>query len=291
MGFKDTFFSRNLSINCHGNLLDLSVPGIMGILNVTPDSFYDGGNYTQPDAIKDRIIRMVEEGADIIDVGAYSSRPGSSPVSEDEEKERLFPALEILRKEFPEIPVSADTYRARIAEKIVKEYRVDIINDITGGNGDPDMFGFIADSKTPYILMHMQGTPETMQKSPSYGNVVNEVLSYLNRKSAELLGKGALDIIVDPGFGFGKTMDHNFNLMASLEVFTSLEMPLLVGVSRKSMTYKFLGVEPGSSLNGTTALHMYALIKGVSILRVHDVKEAFETRKLYMKLHEAENES
>ncbi|MBE0654060.1 MAG: dihydropteroate synthase [Bacteroidales bacterium] len=285
MGFKDTFFSENLSINCRGRLLDLSRPAVMGILNVTPDSFFDGGKYTDSIAIKKRVRQIMDEGADIIDIGGYSSRPGSVAVSEGEEWNRIRPALEIIRTMDMDIPISVDTFRSVIASRAVSEFQADIINDITGGSGDPEMFDFIAGSGTPYILMHMQGTPETMQKEPSYDDVVDEVLDFLQERSSELRKRGALDIIIDPGFGFGKTVTHNYQLLSALEVFTALEMPVLAGISRKSMVYHFLEVRPEDSLNGTAALHMYALVKGARILRVHDVKEAVEVKKLFEKLY------
>ena len=268
--------------------MDFSTPKVMGILNLAPDSFYDGGKYTQHEDIISRVKQIVDEGADIIDVGAFSSRPGASPISINEEMKRLVPALEIIRSTYPDIILSADTYRTEIARRIISDYQVDIINDITAGEGDPDMFDFIAGSKIPYVMMHMQGTPENMQNKPVYEDVVDEVLSFLQEKAFLLKTLGVNDIIIDPGFGFGKSLDHNFSLMAALEVFTVLELPLLVGVSRKSMIYKFLGSGPESALNGTTALHMYALTRGTNILRVHDVREAVETRKLYEKLAEEE---
>jgi dihydropteroate synthase len=261
MGFKDTFFSENHSINCQGRLLDLSRPVVMGILNVTPDSFFDGGNYTSAPAIGKRVKQMIRE-----------------------EWERIRPALEIIRGVDKEIPVSVDTFRTEIAAKAVKEFRAGIINDITGGNGDPEMFDFIAESRIPYVLMHMLGTPETMQHSPEYHDVVDEVLIFLQQKISELRNKGAIDIVADPGFGFGKTMDHNYQLLGSLDVFAALEVPLLVGISRKSMVYNFLGAGPGESLNATSSLHMFAMMKGARILRVHDVKEAVEGVRLFDKL-------
>lgn len=275
-------------MNCRGNLIDLSTPRVMGILNVTPDSFYDGGKYTSPENILDRIHTIVKEGADIIDVGAFSSRPGANYISKEEELQRLIPALEILRAYYPDVLVSVDTFRTEIADIATTRYQVDIINDITAGSGDPGMFEFIAEKKVPYIMMHMLGTPETMQKDPKYTDVVDEVLEFLNQRSSNLLNEGALDIIVDPGFGFGKSLDHNYQLFSALEVFSSLELPLLIGISRKSMTYKLLETGPESTLNATTALHMYALMKGANILRVHDVKEAVETCKLFNKLYSEE---
>ncbi|MFW5877765.1 MAG: dihydropteroate synthase [bacterium] len=291
MGFKDTFFSRNLSINCRGNLLDLSNPKIMGILNVTPDSFYDGGKYTVETTIRDRVKEIVDQGADIIDVGAFSSRPGAAYISMQEELERLIPALEIIKDIYPEIPVSVDTFRSDIARKITGNYGVDIINDITAGEEDPEMFEFIAESNIPYIMMHMKGKPEIMQKDPQYKDVVNEVLTFLEKRVDILLNRGVNDVIIDPGFGFGKSMQHNYTLLSGLEVFRALEVPILIGISRKSMTYKFLGTGPGSALNGTSALHMYALLRGANILRVHDVKEAVEVKKLFEKLIEEEKKA
>ncbi|MGC9345054.1 MAG: dihydropteroate synthase, partial [Bacteroidales bacterium] len=207
------------------------------------------------------------------------------------ELERLLPALDIIRETYPEILLSVDTFRADVAEKVITEYQVDLINDITAGDGDREMFDFIAEQKVPYIMMHMQGTPATMQKNPQYKDVVDEVLAFLNHKSSNLIKKGAIDIIVDPGFGFGKSLEHNYQLFSALEVFTSMELPLLVGISRKSMTYKFLKTGLESTLNATTALHMYALMKGANILRVHDVKEAVETCKLFKKLNEEERKA
>ncbi len=291
MGFKDTFFSRNLSINCRGNLLDLSSPKIMGILNVTPDSFYDGGKYIVKRAIRKRVKEMVEEGADIIDVGAFSSRPGATYISMEEELDRLIPALEVIRELYPDLPVSVDTFRAETARKITESYGVDIINDITAGEEDSGMLDFIAENNIPYIMMHMKGRPETMQKAPEYEDVVNEVLTFLERKVNDLTDRGVNDIIVDPGFGFGKTIQHNYALLSGLEVFRALEAPILIGISRKSMTYKYLGTGPESALNGTTALHMYALVKGANILRVHDVREAVEVKKLFEKLIEEEKKA
>ena len=290
MVFKDTFFSRNLSINCRGKLMDLNEPRVMGILNVTPDSFYDGGKYTDKESIAGRIDQIVGEGADIIDIGAFSTRPGAEEISAEMELSRLLPALELVRKMYPEFPVSIDTFRTEVIIRVSREFEIDMVNDITGGSGDPGMFDLVAERKLPYILMHIQGTPQTMQKNPEYDDVVNDIMKFFAERVEQLIGKGVNDIILDPGFGFGKTLEHNYKLMASLEVFRSFELPLLIGVSRKSMTYKLLNTDKSDALNGTTVLHTYALLKGASILRVHDVKEAVETVHVYNFLHKMEKQ-
>ncbi len=290
MAFKDTFFSRNLSINCRGELMDLTVPKVMGILNVTPDSFYDGGRYTDKAGIESRVRKMVDEGTDIIDIGGYSSRPGAEDISAKEELSRLLPAIEVVRRLFPNIPVSVDSYRTEVIRRVSEDFEIDIINDITGGNGDPEMFDLVASWKLPYIMMHMQGTPRTMQEKPTYSDVVNDIMMFFAGRLETLIDKGVNDVILDPGFGFGKTLEHNYMLLASLEVFRSFGMPLMAGISRKSMTYKLLDIDKSEALNGTTALHMYALTKGVSVLRVHDVKEAVETVKLFKFLHNMEKQ-
>jgi dihydropteroate synthase len=284
---KDTLFSGKHSLNCRGKLLDLSRPAVMGILNVTTDSFYDGGKYLLADAISKRVLQMVAEGADILDVGAMSARPGSQPVPEEQETGLLTEAISIIRDLFPEIPVSVDTFRPEVAGKMISEYRADIINDITAGGATEEMFNVVCELKVPYIIMHMQGNPRTMQKNPKYEDVVDEVLRFLADKVYSLRKKGVTDIIIDPGFGFGKTMDHNYQLLSHLDVFCALELPVLAGLSRKSMISGFLKTDTGNALNGTTALNMYALEQGCSILRVHDVKEAVETRNLFCKLRES----
>ena len=291
MDFKDTFFSRNQSLNCNGKLLNMSEPLVMGILNLTPDSFYDGGKHTHPDEMNEKIRKIFDEGAAIIDIGSVSTRPGSLPVTENEEYERLVPGLEYIRENYPEAIISVDTFRSETARKAIDNYKVDIINDITGGEGDAQMFDFISDKKVPYILMHLKGTPETMQKNPTYKDVVNEVLKYLADRVSILIDKGVNDIIVDPGFGFGKTTKHNYQLMASLEVFRTFSLPLMVGISRKSMVYRLSGSDPSLALTGTNALHMYALEKGANILRVHDVKEAKEVISIFNMLKKIENEA
>lgn len=267
-------------INVNGTLLDLSTPCVMGILNVTPDSFYAGSRMQTEADITRRIEQIVTEGAGIIDVGAYSSRPGAEEVSPEEEMRRLRAGLSILRKVRPDAVVSVDTFRADVARMCVEEYGVAIINDISAGEMDKEMFRTVADLNVPYVMMHMQGTPRNMQQHPHYNNLLKEVLMYFARKVHQLFSLGVKDIILDPGFGFGKTVEHNYELLAHLEEFHTFELPLLVGVSRKSMIYNLLGITPQEALNGTTAVDTICLMKGANILRVHDVREAVETVKI-----------
>lgn len=264
-------------INVNGSLLDLSQPRVMGILNVTPDSFY-AGSRTQTEAeIVRRVRQIVSEGAAIIDIGAYSSRPNADNVSSREEMERLRMGLKILFEIQPDAVVSVDTFRADVARMCVEEYGVAIINDIAAGEMDTDMFHTVAALNVPYIMMHMQGTPQSMQQHPHYDNLLKEVFLYFARKVQQLRDLGVKDIILDPGFGFGKTMEHNYELLSHLEEFRIFELPLLVGVSRKSMIYRLLDITPQEALNGTTVLDTICLLKGADILLVHDVKEAVET--------------
>ena len=267
-------------INVNGFLLDLSSPCVMGILNVTPDSFYAGSRMQTEIDITHRIEQIVGEGAGIIDVGAYSSRPNAENVSPAEEMERLRMGLGILRKVQPDAVVSVDTFRADVARMCVEEYGVAIINDIAAGEMDGDMFRTVADLNVPYIMMHMQGTPQNMQQNPHYDNLLKEVFMYFTRKVQQLRDLGVKDIILDQGFGFGKTVEHNYELLAHLEEFRIFELPLLAGVSRKSMIYRLLGTTPQEALNGTTVLDTICLLKGADILRVHDVREAVETVKI-----------
>ena len=267
-------------INVNGFLLDLSSPCVMGILNVTPDSFYAGSRMQTEIDITHRIEQIVGEGAGIIDVGAYSSRPNAENVSPAEEMERLRMGLGILRKVRPDAVVSVDTFRADVARMCVEEYGVANINDIAAGEMDGDMFRTVADLNVPYIMMHMQGTPQNMQQNPHYDNLLKEVFMYFARKVQQLRDLGVKDIILDPGFGFGKTVEHNYELLAHLEEFRIFELPLLAGVSRKSMIYRLLGTTPQEALNGTTVLDTICLLKGADILRVHDVREAVETVKI-----------
>ena len=267
-------------INVNGSLLDLSQPRVMGILNVTPDSFY-AGSRTQTEAeIVRRVKQIVSEGAAIIDIGAYSSRPNADNVSAREEMERLRMGLKILFEIQPDAVVAVDTFRADVARMCVEEYGVAIINDIAAGEMDADMFHTVAALNVPYIMMHMQGTPQSMQQHPHYDNLLEEVLLYFARKVQQLRDLGVKDIILDPGFGFGKTIEHNYELLSHLEDFRIFELPLLVGVSRKSMIYRLLDITPQEALNGTTVLDTICLLKGADILRVHDVKEAVETVRI-----------
>lgn len=284
---KDTYFSRKQTINCRGELYDISTPKVMGILNITPDSFYDGGRYNSDQNILQRTEKLLMEGADIIDIGAYSSRPGADHVSEKDELERLTNSLKLIRERYPKIIISVDTFRSNIAKKVVKDYQVDIINDISAGEMDLEMFNTIAELKVPYVMMHMQGTPDTMQQNPSYKNVVQDIIMYFSKKVDELKLLGIDDVIIDPGFGFGKTVDHNYQLLKYLDDFKIFELPILVGVSRKSMICKVLEVDPDNALNGTTVVNTLSLLGGANILRVHDVKEAKQTIKLFEKFANA----
>ncbi len=272
------------TLNLGGRLLPLDRPRVMGILNATPDSFYDASRCgSDTEAIARRARAIIEEGGDIIDIGAYSSRPGADDVSPEEEWQRLDRALDIIRSLYPEAILSVDTFRADIARRCAEQYGVQIINDISGGDLDPEMFDTVADLHTAYILMHMKGTPQTMQEAPRYNHLMADVTDYFARRIDRLHRLGVSDIIVDPGFGFGKTLDDNYRLLRRLDELRVLGKPLLVGVSRKSMIYRLLGTTPAESLTGTTALHTMALINGASILRVHDVREAVETTKIVSK--------
>jgi len=283
---KDTFFSRKLTINCRGELIDLSKPRIMGILNATPDSFYDGGKHSSAEYIQNHVEKMIAEGCDILDIGAYSSRPGAAEVSVDEELKRLDYVLKIVREKFSELVISVDTFRAEVAKKAVQDYQVDIINDISAGGLDATMFETVAELSVPYIMMHMKGVPRTMQKDPYYDNVVKEVIKFFSQKLEKLKLMGIHDVILDPGFGFGKNVDHNFQLLKYLDDFKVFEIPLLIGVSRKRMINRVLGTSPETALNGTTIINTIALLNGANILRVHDVKEAKEAVKLIAKYKE-----
>lgn len=269
-----------ITLNLRGRLLELREPLIMGILNVTPDSIFSESRTPDEEHIAQRVKQMMNDGADMIDIGGYSSRPGADDVSTEEEMNRLRRGLRIIRKLYPDVPVSVDTFRADVARMCIEEEGADIINDISGGMMDRQMFRTVAQLHVPYIMMHMQGTPDTMQLAPHYDNLRQEVMLYFAERIDRLCQMGAKDIIVDPGFGFGKTMEHNYELMAHLEDFHVFGLPLLVGISRKSMIYKLLGGTPQTSLNGTTVLNTIALTKGAHILRVHDVKEAVETKRI-----------
>ena len=268
------------TINVGGRLVSLDAPQVMGILNVTPDSFFATSRCRSEEEIRQRVCQIRQEGATMVDIGAYSSRPGAEDVVTAEELRRLLPAIDIVREEWPEAIISVDTFRAEVARRAV-EAGADIINDISGGEMDPDMFSAVADMHVPYILMHMQGTPQDMQKAPHYDNLMCEVFRSLGERVELLHEKGVADVILDPGFGFGKSMTQNYEMMSRLDEFHLLGCPVLVGVSRKSMIYRLLDSTPEESLNGTTALNTIALMKGASILRVHDVREAVEAVKIY----------
>jgi len=284
MALKDTFFCPKKTINCRGKLLDLSAPKVMGILNVTPDSFYDGGQLTSGSDILKKSEQFLTEGAEILDIGTYSSRPGAKEISEQKEIDRLLPAIETVRKAFPEAILSVDTFRGKVARTAVQAGAA-IVNDISAGSMDATMFETVGDLKVPYIMMHMQGTPATMQVDPTYSDVLKTVLDYFPPRIAALRKLGVNDILLDPGFGFGKTVAHNYELLNNLEAFSVFELPLLVGFSRKSMLGKLLKIKAADALNATTAVNTIALMKGASILRVHDAKEAAEAAAIvsYMK--------
>ena len=274
------------TLNLRGKLYSLCEPKIMGILNVTPDSIYAESRTSDEEHIAARVQQLMDGGADMIDIGGYSSRPGADDVSPEEEMNRLRRGLRVVRHLYPEVPISVDTFRADVARMCVEEEGADIINDISGGMMDRQMFRTVARLGVPYILMHMQGTPATMQQAPHYDNLRREVMLYFAERIDRLCQMGAKDIIVDPGFGFGKTLEHNYELFHHLDDFNLFNLPLLVGISRKTMIYKLLGGTPQTSLNGTTVLNTIALMKGAHILRVHDVKEAVEAKRIVMKMKE-----
>jgi dihydropteroate synthase len=274
----------NHTLNCQGQLVDLTSPKIMGILNVTPDSFYDGGKFNTSVTLLQQCEKMLKAGADIIDVGGMSSRPDASMITEEEELKRVIPAIESISNEFSTSIISVDTFRGRVARESVGA-GANIVNDISGGTMDENMFPTIIALNVPYIMMHIRGTPVTMQKNTTYTNVVAEILDFLTKRINLLRGEGVKDIIADVGFGFGKSLDDNYFLLKKLSVFQSLGVPLLVGISRKSMIYKLLNNTPAEALNGATALHFFALQQGANLLRVHDVKEAKEVVKIHEKLN------
>ena len=268
------------TLDLRGKGFKLSQPKVMGILNVTPDSFYTESRKQTDQEIETRIRQMMEEGADILDIGAYSSRPFADDVSPEKEMQRLRQGLSILRKLYPEAIVSVDTFRADVARMCVEEYGVQIVNDISGGRLDPEMFKTVAQLGVPYILTHMKGTPQTMQKAPYYEDVMKEVCAFFQSNIRELQDAGVKDIILDPGFGFGKTVEHNYQILHNLDELHLFHLPLLAGFSRKSMIWRVLNITPEEALNGTTVLNTISLLKGAHILRVHDVKECVEVIKL-----------
>ena len=270
-----------MTINCKGTLIDLTRPRVMGILNCTPDSFFDGGKYKSEKELLTQTERMLNEGADFVDIGAYSSKPNADFVTEEEEIKRIAPVVELVIKHFPEAIISVDTFRAAVAKAAV-EAGAAIVNDISAGNLDENMLPTVGALKVPYIMMHMRGTPQTMVKLTDYEDIVKEMLFYFSQKIAEAHSHGIDDIIIDPGFGFAKTLEQNYEVLNKMELFKMTDMPILAGMSRKSMIYKLLGITPQESLNGTTVLNTIALTKGANILRVHDVKEAVECIKIMM---------
>lgn len=272
-----------MTINCKGQLIDLSDPIVMGILNLTPDSFYDGGRYKDPKSVLKHVEKMLAEGATLIDLGAYSSRPGAVHVPEDEELLRLLPIINLVLKEFPECLLSIDTFRAKVANKSL-QLGAAVINDISAGNLDPNIFDIVAQHQVPYIMMHMKGTPQNMKELTNYDNLIKDLKTYFSERIALAREKKINDIILDPGFGFAKNTAQNFQILAHFDLFKTLDLPLLAGLSRKSMIYKTLNSKPSEALNGTSALHMIALDNGANILRVHDVKEAMECIALHKEL-------
>jgi len=268
-----------MTINCKGELVDLTSPKVMGILNLTPDSFFDGGKYKDESSILTQVEYMLDQGAAFIDMGAYSSRPGADHVPEDEELQRMIPVIDLILKNFPDTLISVDTFRSKVAAESI-EHGAAIINDIAAGNLDKNMFATIAKHQVPYIMMHMKGTPQSMQKEATYDNLINDLRFYFSEKIQEATSKKINDIIIDPGFGFAKTTAQNYTLLHHLDMFQTLGLPILIGLSRKSMVYKILESSPQEALNGTTALHTVALLKGANIIRAHDVKEASECVKL-----------
>ncbi|NMN37943.1 dihydropteroate synthase [Pedobacter sp. SG918] len=276
---EKNFFEPRESLNIKGKLIDLSSPKVMGILNITPDSFYSNSRTKSIDEALTKAAQFLDEGATFIDIGGYSSRPGAKDISTNEEVDRLVPVVESLVKTFPEAVISIDTFRAKVAQETISA-GAHIINDIAAGDMDEQMFETVAKLQVPYIIMHMQGTPQNMQQNPVYNNVLLEVIDYLAKKVAALKALHVHDVIIDPGFGFGKTIEHNYGLLKHMEAFKIFKLPVLVGFSRKGMIYKTLGTTAAEALNGTTVLHTIALQKGAGILRVHDVKEAVECVKL-----------
>jgi len=272
-----------MTINCKGILIDLNSPIVMGVLNLTPDSFYDGGKFKNPTSILKQVKKMLDEGASILDLGAYSSRPGAEHVSEDEELLRLLPIINLILKEFPDCILSIDTFRSKVANKSL-QLGAAIINDISAGNLDNKIFEIVAHHQVPYIMMHMKGTPQNMKELTDYDDLIKDLITYFSDRVAVARATKINDIIIDPGFGFAKTTAQNFQLLTHFDLFKTFDLPLLAGLSRKSMIYKTLNLKPAQALNGTTALHMIALQNGANILRAHDVKEAKECITLFQEL-------
>lgn len=281
---SNALFSRNFSLNLGGQLLDLSSPAVMGIINATPDSFFQGSRVPEPKIAVEIARKMMDEGAVILDVGAVSTRPGAKEIPEEEEVERITPVVEAIRQNLPEAVVSIDTWRSGVARIMHERFEIQMVNDISAGSLDPNMFTCMADLGIAYVMMHMQGSPAYMQESPQYDNVVDDIIQFFGEKIYKLRKLGVNDVVLDPGFGFGKSAEQNYQLLRELDAFAITELPLMVGLSRKSMIYNALSNDPDSALNGTTAAHMAALMGGASILRVHDVKEAIETVKIFRQI-------
>jgi dihydropteroate synthase len=282
---EDKLFPQKITLQIKGRLILWDEPQIMGVMNLTPDSFYEGSRLKlNKDEVLGRAQQMITDGADILDIGGYSSRPGAANISIEEEIQRIKDPIHWISEEFPEIILSVDTFRSEVARRGI-EAGAHMVNDISGGSLDPNMYETISELSVPYILMHMQGTPQNMQGKTDYENILREILNYFSEKLHIIREFGIKDVIIDPGFGFAKTLEQNYFLLKNLELFDMINLPILVGLSRKSMIYKLLEVEPSEALNGTTALNMVALMKGANILRVHDVKEANETRKLFKQLY------
>lgn len=274
------FLKRKSTINLGGRIIDLAQPVVMGIINVTPDSFFDGGKYKTEKKVLKRAEEILAQGGSIIDIGAVSTQPGKEGISTKEEIDRLLPAVKAIKKEFPEAAVSIDTYRSWVALKIIEDCGPCVVNDVTGGNFDDHMFETIGKLGVPYILMHMLGTPLKMQENPEYEDIIRDISMFFTERVKQLTKAGVKDVIIDPGFGFGKTLDHNYELLNRLDSFKVFQLPLLVGVSRKSMIYKLLATNPEEALNGTSVVNTLALIGGADILRVHDVREAVEAVRI-----------
>jgi dihydropteroate synthase len=278
------FLKRKNTINVGGELIDFSAPAVMGIVNVTPDSFYDGGKMENEKVLLAAVEKMINDGAGILDIGAASTRPGAQVVSTKVELGRLLPAVQAIRNSFPKIPISIDTFRSWVAVRVIDEIGPIIVNDISGGSLDSKMFETVGKMKVPYILSHIQGTPREMQENPQYDDIIKDISTYLGERVKRLTKFGVLDIIIDPGFGFGKTLAHNYELLNRLDSFKVFQLPVMVGVSRKSMIWKALDGNPAEALNGTTVANTLALMGGADILRVHDVKEAVETTTIFSEI-------
>lgn len=278
------FLKRKNIINVGSDVIDFTLPVVMGILNITPDSFYDGGKLQDEKALLERVEKMISEGVTMVDVGAVSTRPGAEMVSTKVELARLLPALKAIRREFPQIPVSVDTFRSWVAVRVIDEIGPIVINDISGGALDSKMFETAGKLKVPYVLSHIQGTPQTMQENPHYNDIIKDISGYFSEKIKQLTKMGVEDIIIDPGFGFGKNIDHNYELLNRLDSFKVFQLPVMVGLSRKSMVWKALEVTPEKALNGTSVANTLALLGGADILRVHDVLEAVETIKIFCEI-------